>query len=591
MNKASDPVAHVKKIRSMWCRFLLLTLPVLGIIVLSGYFLFESEQQTGMDATRLETAHHIESQADNIRAEIMQAVLHVKFLAKHSEVVDVLEGADGYTLDELSGDFYLFAKYMGVYDQVRLLDSHGYEVVRANFNNGQSTLTVKEDLQDKSAYAYFRQTIDMPSDFVFISKFTLNVEQGHIEQPYKPVIRYASPVINEEGANVGVVVLNFLGNVLIKRYLDATDVSGENMLLNANGYFIHAADEKLTWGELIEQRKHSNLEALFPGVWKSIVKQRNGQILSEHGLFTFATISPYALIDQEAPKQGGADDWIIVSYVSCDELNARTGNVSIAFIALSLFLLCAWVVLAWLWVNSEEKRENVYQKLQILHESKRYLLRSQMNIQEEERRALARSMHDDMGQSLTSIQAYLGAVMKGVAQGHFEKVAADIHQVRDITSHIQRSVRSHLHILRPASLDRLGLSAAIEDMLSEFAKRENLAYAFSCEQTLPDLNEMQNIHLFRIVQEALTNTAKYAQATQVSVSLDMLDVEGRGVSASVLHLQISDDGCGMAVIEETGLGLLGMRERTDLLHGKISIVSNVGQGVHIDVLVPVQEER
>ncbi|MDQ6999222.1 MAG: histidine kinase, partial [Mariprofundus sp.] len=475
MNKASDPVAHVKKIRSMWGRFLLLTLPVLGIIMLSGYFLFQSEQQAHMDTTRLETAHHIESQADNIREEIMQAVLHVKFLAKHSEVVDVLEGADGHTQGELSQDFYLFAKYMGVYDQVRLLDSHGFEVVRANFKNGQSTLTAKESLQDKSAYAYFRQTIDMPSDFVFISKFTLNVEQGRIEQPYKPVIRYASPVINEEGANVGVVVLNFLGDVLIKRYLDATDVSGENMLLNANGYFIHAADERLTWGELIEQRKHSNLEALFPGVWKSIVEQRNGQILGEHGLFTFATISPYALINQEVPKQGGADDWIIVSYVSCDELNARTGKVSLAFITLSLFLLCAWIVLAWLWVNSEEKREKVYHKLQTLHESKRYLLRSQMSIQEEERRALARSLHDDMGQSLTSIQAYAAGIGKAVIDGDCERVKVDIHHIRGITTHIQQSVRTHLHDLRPASLDSLGLGAAIEDMLDEFSRRESIA--------------------------------------------------------------------------------------------------------------------
>ncbi len=590
MNNAYDAVSTMKSTRAMWGRFLLLTLPVIGLMLVSSYFLFQAEQQMHLDTTRMETAHHIESQANNIRAEIMQAVLHIKFLAKHSEVVEVLEGDEGYALVELSRDFHLFAKYMGVYDQVRLLDKHGREALRANFRDGESTLTVKKDLQDKSAYAYFKQAIDMPSDSVFISKFTLNVEQGRIERPYKPVIRYASPVINGDGVHVGVVVLNFLGDVLIKRYLDATDVTGENMLLNANGYFIHAEDESLTWGSLLEKRKDQNLASRFPDVWKSIVDKRDGQILTPHGLFTFATIAPYALLLQDAPQQGGAGDWIIVSYVSSDELYAHAGSLSLSFIALSVLLLLAWIILAWLWVSSEVRREQVYHRLQALHENKRYLLRSLMNIQEEERRSLARSLHDDMGQSLTSIQAYVAAAMKSITD---EKAGEDILQVRNIATHIQQSVRNQLHILRPASLDRLGLSAALEDMLGEFAKRENLTYAFECKQKLPDLNEMQNIHLFRIVQESLTNIAKYAQATHVSLSLQISDVDlnESASHASTLHLQVSDDGCGMETIEETGLGLLGMRERTDLLHGQINIISEIGQGVRIDISVPVQVER
>ncbi|MDQ6997127.1 MAG: ATP-binding protein, partial [Mariprofundus sp.] len=162
-----------------------------------------------------------------------------------------------------------------------------------------------------------------------------------------------------------------------------------------------------------------------------------------------------------------------------------------------------------------------------------------------------------------------------------------------ITTHIQQSVRTHLHDLRPASLDSLGLGAAIEDMLDEFSRRESIACDYVCAHTLPDLSEDQNIHLFRIVQEALTNIAKYAQASHVSVFLHMSEVEANGSDGKIssLHLQISDDGCGMAVIEETGLGLLGMRERTDLLHGQINIHSESGQGVRIDVSIPVQEER
>jgi len=571
-------LVNAKRPRGMWWRFLWLSLPMIVVMMLSSYFLVQSQRQAHLESVRMETAHHIESQVKNVRVEIKQATMHVRFLAQHSEVSRVLQGDDGHALNELNHDFHAFSKYMGVYDQVRLLNRHGREVVRANLklNASDAFIVAAADLQDKNEYAYFQQTMDMPDGAVFISKFTLNIEHGQIEKPIKPVLRFAAPVFAADGEKLGIVVLNFLGQVLIDRYLDATDVRGENMLLNANSFFFHAADANSLWGSVLEGREDKNLTSRFPDVWNMIVDQRDGQVLTEQGLFTFATISPYALIGETEPQSAGAGDWVVVSYVSNNALYDGVGSVSMLFIASNLLLLTLWLALAWLWARSEVQRE------QLLTE-KRELLRLQLGAQEEERRKLARSLHDDMGQSLTSIQAYAAAIAKDL---HDEKTQAGMQHIRDITAHIQRAVRNQLHALRPASLERLGLPAALEGMLKTFAQRENMVANFAYKSdsfASVVLSDEQNIHLFRIVQEALTNVAKYSQASQLNVDLSVCD--------DTLHLSIRDNGCGMDVVRESGLGLLGMRERTELLHGTLHIESALGAGVLIDVHIPLGQLR
>jgi len=579
MKNMQDHSNHRKNSHALWWRFLLLTLPVTALVMLSSYLFFQSEQQTHLATVRLETAHHIESQAKNIKAEIERAAKHVLLLASHKEIIETLKG-DQEARTDMRDSFRSFAQHLGVYDQIRLLDQHGHEALRINFSDGKTYEILTEALQDKSSMDYFTQTIAMPAKNVFISKFTLNIEHGQIEIPHKPVIRYATPVINMTGEKIGVVVLNFLGKVLINRYLDATNVTGENMLLNANSFFIHAEDESKTWGSILDEREDQYLADRFPDVWNSIVDEQDGQLLTSHGLFTFATIAPYELLQQEEPRGAGAGDWVIVSYISDRELYGDSDS-SLQFIGTSLILLILWAILTWLWSSSEMRRQQAHLKLVQLHRQERYLVRRQMTIQEEERRSLALSLHDDMGQSLTSIQAYIAAITKAVTKESFDKVGINIQHIRDITSHIQQSVRGHLQDLRPASLDRLGLCAAIEDMLREFARRESVESDFVCKQDLPELCEQKNIHLFRIVQEALTNIAKYAQADHVKICLS--------VSKNHLNLKIIDDGCGMIVIEETGLGLLGMRERTALLQGEINIESALDKGTCIDVIIPIQD--
>jgi signal transduction histidine kinase len=143
-------------------------------------------------------------------------------------------------------------------------------------------------------------------------------------------------------------------------------------------------------------------------------------------------------------------------------------------------------------------------------------------------------------------------------------------------------VRRIAHELRPAVLDDFGLLAALEWQLSEFQKRSGLTTEWRCAiDDLPLSNEAA-IACFRIVQEALTNVARHAQASRVTVTLER---DGEHVL-----LQVTDDGRGLPADRASTtshLGLVGMRERADLLAAKLDIASAPGQGTTVTLRVPV----
>ncbi|MDX8398325.1 MAG: histidine kinase, partial [Mariprofundaceae bacterium] len=413
----------------IWVRFLMLTFPLALLIMLSTYLFSKSEQNIHLNAVRLETAHHIESQATNISEEVKRAISHVQYLGQSKELIEALEG-DKEAFSDMSDHFYGFVKYLGVYDQLRLLDKQGQEVIRANYNAGKVELVSPAKLQNKQSSVYFQKSLALQKGEVFISSFDLNMEHGKIQYPLKSVIRYAVPTFDELGDHVGVLVLNYRGQVLIQRYLDATDVMGENMLMNANGLFIHIEDKAMIWGEDLGDRGTLGMPDRFPKVWDAIVSERYGQLLTDAGLFTFATISPYEILGQQPPEDGAAGDWIIVSYVTSNELLKASNSSLVLYVSGSSVLFALWAILAWFWVRSEAHRQQAFLHLEQLSQQKRHLLRRQLNMQEEERHILARALHDDMGQSLTSIQAYAAAIKKASAHGKLDMILSSSSHIR-----------------------------------------------------------------------------------------------------------------------------------------------------------------
>jgi two-component system, NarL family, sensor histidine kinase DevS len=205
-------------------------------------------------------------------------------------------------------------------------------------------------------------------------------------------------------------------------------------------------------------------------------------------------------------------------------------------------------------------------------------LRRVVAAQELERKRLARELHDETGQALTSI--LLG--LRTVEEAHDEQaMRAAVGTLRDLVVHTLQDVRRLAVELRPKALDDFGLVAALERLTLTFSEQTGIEVDLEPQldgTRLP--GEIETV-LYRIVQEALTNVLKHSQASHVSILLRRKDT-------SVTAL-IEDDGRGF-VPEETregGLGLLGMRERVSLLEGRLQIESSASSGTTLVVEVPL----
>jgi signal transduction histidine kinase len=202
-------------------------------------------------------------------------------------------------------------------------------------------------------------------------------------------------------------------------------------------------------------------------------------------------------------------------------------------------------------------------------------LRRVVAAQEIERRRLARELHDETGQALTSILLGLKALEERL------DVAA-VASLRELVVETLQDVRRLAVELRPKVLDDFGLVAALERLTETFGEQTGIAVRFESglgEERLPDEIETA---LYRIVQESLTNIVKHAQARTVSIMLMR--------TPSSVSALIEDDGRGFdpASVREGGFGLEGMRERVGLLDGRIRIESNEGTGTTLVAEVPVQ---
>lgn len=203
-----------------------------------------------------------------------------------------------------------------------------------------------------------------------------------------------------------------------------------------------------------------------------------------------------------------------------------------------------------------------------------------MDVQESERLHLSRELHDESGQVLSAMMVQLGLLERDVESPEMVRKHADE------LKHIAADVLSNLHEmavrLRPASLDHLGLVTALEQFISDFGRQHNVDIQFESVgfSGLRHPIEIETA-LFRVVQESLTNVLLHAQATRVDVVLSQ-----RKKSLNVI---VEDNGVGFIpenVAEHSRLGLFGMRERVEMLGGKLSIESGIGKGTTIQVEVP-----
>jgi PAS domain S-box-containing protein len=200
---------------------------------------------------------------------------------------------------------------------------------------------------------------------------------------------------------------------------------------------------------------------------------------------------------------------------------------------------------------------------------------------EEERLRVSREVHDVIGQILTGLKMDVSSLGRQLQRENSAAVAK-IGEINVLLDEAIKSARRVATDLRPAVLDNFGLVAAVEWHLREFEMRSGIACTFDCAVENVPLTGDDTTAVFRLIQEALTNVARHSKAAHAVVSI--------GIEQDVLKLQIRDDGKGITeqdLVGSRSLGLLGMRERVHLLHGKISFQGKPACGTTVAVDIPL----
>ncbi len=303
---------------------------------------------------------------------------------------------------------------------------------------------------------------------------------------------------------------------------------------------------------------------------------KTGALLGEH-------VSALEFIEQR--------DRILTVFQACDKVeNLETALQMQA--DKKLFLLLSTVPL----VDKDKVIQGVICTLRDITEHKqaeatknqlresRSLAQHMADVQEAERRHLARELHDELGQCLTAIKTD-AVLIRNRTEKSEPKAFTSAQAIIDVASHIYDVVHNMITRLRPSPLDDLGLQATLEESIAKWQQRQpNIQFELNVEGELSQFDEMLNMTVFRIVQEAITNAVRHAQASTIQVSIQNTGTQ--------LELKIEDDGKGMVVQDfhsDVDFGLLGMRERAHSLGGCFKLESEPDKGVKIHITLPLRE--
>ena len=238
--------------------------------------------------------------------------------------------------------------------------------------------------------------------------------------------------------------------------------------------------------------------------------------------------------------------------------------------------------------TAEREKKRVNEKLRKSEERYRYLTQRLLKVQDEERERVSRDIHDSLGQYLATLSVHYG-LMKKKKDIH-QEIIEDFDKINDLIKEAIEECHRLSFELSPPSIRKLGIVKALNEVVQNFRERTSLKMDF--EESLIDqkFDHDQELMLFRILQESLSNIIKHAGAKRVNINLFDKDDQ--------VHFHIVDDGKGFNIKDLecdkkdslrriSGFGLISMRERVENLNGKFEIVSKVGEGTQVKVSIPV----
>lgn len=571
---ASDPPRERERpgvlSRSVLGRLVSMATPVLLALGGSVLVVAQRERVRDVEAGSLAARGRLDLGREVCSRELDSARSILLHLSEQSLLQSAL--ADRSTRGPLAEEYLRLCRNLDAFDQIRWLDPEGQEVIRIDRQGGRLRVVEPDGLQSKADRYYFQGARQIPIGTVYVSRFDLNVEHGEVERPFRPVLRLATPIRGAGGEPGGVLVVNYLGSKILDWVSALTRPrEGALWLIDPEGHHLEHPDPANSWGFVFGRDPSFATES--PVAWEQLRGGELDGLLTAAGLFHGDGV-PFNGESEPAEDFG----LFLVAFTPRESLFAPSGRVIRAatlgagvagLLALAVIWRLAFVGATRAW---NERR------LEISEKRARELLRRLLDIEEVERSRLARDLHDEVGQFATAVTIGLKR-----AQRAEESAIKDqcIDRALDGTAGLLESVHRIASQLRSSVLDDIGLAAAIESLAEEVAEGAGVRVELQLDLGGRNLHPRLAENVYRIIQEALTNVVRHARTDRAEIRMEL--------GSADLRISIVDFGEGIrgGPPEAARFGIVGMRERAELLGGTLGIQSEPGKGTEVVAVLPI----
>ncbi len=301
--------------------------------------------------------------------DLTTVMSHLEFLTASENVESFMNSGIDDSKAHIEREFLNLANTSQLYDQIRLISPSGMELVRIDYFGDQAVAVVPELLQDKSNRYYFQEAAAITTDKMYISALDLNLENGVIEQPLKPMLRFAKPLKDENGELRGVIVLNYFANLLLDKFRNQMMFApGEGALLNKDGYWLSSRDPSQEWGFMLNHKQSFGADS--PELWQTISLTEKGSVENSDGLVTFATVHPIKDIDKKvANRDHFIDEWRIIIVNTYWGLGPALILSKMEFLYPALIIYPIGLILIWFWARASVGRKCAERELKKLNKT------------------------------------------------------------------------------------------------------------------------------------------------------------------------------------------------------------------------------
>lgn len=359
-----QPNEHPKS-KSLLGRFVVIYLSLVALAGAALFFYNKIEVNNQNELMNERARHQVERYVTTIRRALWEVSSNLDSIKSKTFISTFLTTGEKGARAALDEEFMALVKAKKYYDHVSVISLDGRELLRINNEDGAPRIVPPGELQGKFRRYYFIEALFLEKGQVYISPLDLNMEQGRVKRPLKPMLRIVTPLFDLQGNEKALLATNYLGRDLFTRLAnDEKNASGQFMLLNRQGYWLKGPWPDDEWGFLLPQGRDKTFARRFPSAWAIISSQDKGQVKLASGVFTFATMEPYSITGDRDII--GSWQWKIVYWLKPEVIAGLTWPSQRRHWIIFLLLGLCCIPLAWLAAQTLARRQAAEEDVRIL---------------------------------------------------------------------------------------------------------------------------------------------------------------------------------------------------------------------------------